>query len=519
VSAKSIVLIFGTVMLVMSSALGQSSPHFRFTQVPGPERVGIKIVEQYDYSRVFRKSVDELGRLYTGERARPIQTLLWYPSEKTKGPAMTFGDYEKLRQTETDFSNHGSATEQNPSVAGLSPALGDQLWAVRDAPPKPGHFPVVIYAPSYSNVAWENADLCEYLASYGYLVLSSPDMGETSRTMTSDVAGAEAQARDIEFLISYAQSLPNADISALAVAGFSWGGLSNLFAASRDSRIKVLVALDGTMRYRPGLLKQAGYVHPDQMGIPLLYFTQGEISLEDQERLLDPSDAGARNPLNAWTHGDLMTVHMLAMSHLEFSSLYQRNEETWKSDAMLKADYQREDGITSYALVALYTLRFLDAYLKQDAGALAFLKETPSKNGVPLHFMSSSFRAGSGTPATLDAFRQELHRRGFEHAHEIYSSMQKQDPTFKLSEDVINQWGYQLLGGRHFPEAIEILKLNVELYPHSANTYDSLAEAYRDAGDKQHAIEFYTKSVEQDPSNENAKQKLKELQRGVDTTH
>ena len=78
-------------------------------------------------------------------------------------------------------------------------------------------------------------------------------------------SGVNAQARDISFLIGYAQTLPNTDMSELAVAGFSWGGISNLFAAARDNRIDALVALDGSMRYYPGLVKTAGDVHPDQI--------------------------------------------------------------------------------------------------------------------------------------------------------------------------------------------------------------------------------------------------------------
>jgi predicted Zn-dependent protease len=66
----------------------------------------------------------------------------------------------------------------------------------------------------------------------------------------------------------------------------------------------------------------------------------------------------------------------------------------------------------------------------------------------------------------------------------------------------------------HLPEATQVFKLNVSLNPNSANVYDSLAEAYMKAGDKQHAVEFYKKSIEKDPSNDNAKDKLKELESG-----
>ena len=63
--------------------------------------------------------------------------------------------------------------------------------------------------------------------------------------MTDDIQETEAQARDISFLIGFARSIPEADFSEVAVAGFIWGGMANFFAAAEDSRITALVALDG----------------------------------------------------------------------------------------------------------------------------------------------------------------------------------------------------------------------------------------------------------------------------------
>src|SRR6201986_3566350 len=102
-------------------------------------------------------------------------------------------------------------------------------------------------------MSWENADLCEYLASHGYVVIASPDMGATARNMTGGLAGIDAQSRDISFLLRYAPTLPNTDISKIALAGFSWCGISDLFAAARDNRIDPLVPFDGSFRSFPGL--------------------------------------------------------------------------------------------------------------------------------------------------------------------------------------------------------------------------------------------------------------------------
>ena len=57
----------------------------------------------------------------------------------------------------------------------------------------------------------------------------------------------------------------------------------------------------------------------------------------------------------------------------------------------------------------------------------------------------------------------------------------------------------------------ELFKLNVIAYPESANTYDSLGEAYMTNGDKELAMKNYKKSLELDPKNQNAVKMLESL--------
>jgi hypothetical protein len=59
---------------------------------------------------------------------------------------------------------------------------------------------------------------------------------------------------------------------------------------------------------------------------------------------------------------------------------------------------------------------------------------------------------------------------------------------------------------------VEWERLNVQSYPDSSNAYDSLGEAYMKSWQKQLAIENYKKSLEEDPTNDNAKQKPKDLE-------
>jgi len=84
--------------------------------------------------------------------------------------------------------------------------------------------------------------------------------------------------------------------------------------------------------------------------------------------------------------------------------------------------------------------------------------------------------------------------------------------TLLPPEAAVNEWGYYMLYGEEdVDKAIELFKLNVSNYPGSFNVYDSLGEAYMVKDDKPLAIEFYEKSLELDPTNENANEQLEVL--------
>lgn len=93
-----------------------------------------------------------------------------------------------------------------------------------------------------------------------------------------------------------------------------------------------------------------------------------------------------------------------------------------------------------------------------------------------------------------------------------YHDLKASHPAdYDFSENELINLGYRLLHEKKLPEAIEIFKLSVEVYPQSYNTWDSLAEAYMDHGDKDLAIQNYKKSLELNPKNTNGTEKLKQL--------
>lgn len=381
--------------------------HFEFTERPGVYSVGLKVVAQYDRSRSFQAPAATAGESAASDGPRPLQTLVWYPAEKSSIATMTLGDYGTLIKTETSFDKPVAQGKPQSFVeAFMQGTTNLHATAIRDAAMQAGRFPVLVYAPSVNAPAIENIELCEYLASQGFVVIASPSMGASSRTMTIDLAGANAEAQDISFLIDFANTLPDTDTSKVAAIGYSWGGMAALFASGRDKRIDALISLDGSFRYSPETVQAAGDIHPEQMTIPLLVFSRAEESLEswDAMRQNKTQCVTAPNVLNEWTHGDLLHVRLLAISHIQFSSLYQRSERFRKEGLQfVPADYSLHDGAESYNWMARYLLEFLEAYLQHDQAASKFIASSPAENGVPKHLISVNRRPAATAAGRGDA--------------------------------------------------------------------------------------------------------------------
>jgi len=78
-------------------------------------------------------------------------------------------------------------------------------------------------------------------------------------------------------------------------------------------------------------------------------------------------------------------------------------------------------------------------------------------------------------------------------------------------ESDINTTGYRLIAQNKMEQAIEVFKLNTQLFAGSFNTWDSLGEAYALAGKKTEAIENYEKSMKLNPNSESGKAALVKL--------
>jgi len=107
-----------------------------------------------------------------------------------------------------------------------------------------------------------------------------------------------------------------------------------------------------------------------------------------------------------------------------------------------------------------------------------------------------------------------LKNNEFDKAIKGYIAIQKRDSLdTAITENNFNSLGYKELRKKNFEKAIQLFRINIALYPNSANVYDSLAEAYMKKGDTAHAIINYKKSLALDSGNRRAKNFIKRLQK------
>ena len=114
----------------------------------------------------------------------------------------------------------------------------------------------------------------------------------------------------------------------------------------------------------------------------------------------------------------------------------------------------------------------------------------------------------------LAGFIETLPNEGAVAAMEVYRASPQRAVIAKPVENVINSYGYRVMGEGRVKEAIEIFRLNTVEFPREFNTWDSLAEAYMTNGQKDLAIKYYRKVLELRPGDENATRMLKQLEGG-----
>ena len=114
--------------------------------------------------------------------------------------------------------------------------------------------------------------------------------------------------------------------------------------------------------------------------------------------------------------------------------------------------------------------------------------------------------------ALADLLQDTIDTAGLEAAQAKFAELKAAKfPGLYVDESQLNGLGYHYLGKEgKLPVALAVLQWNVELFPASANVYDSLGEANVKNGDRAAALANYAKSLEARPE----EQERREIPRG-----
>ncbi|WJJ97353.1 thioredoxin family protein [Algibacter luteus] len=91
----------------------------------------------------------------------------------------------------------------------------------------------------------------------------------------------------------------------------------------------------------------------------------------------------------------------------------------------------------------------------------------------------------------------------------------------KLAEYVkgsreLNTYGYSLLRSKQIEKALYIFDLNTKIFPYKHNVYDSLGEAYFEAGNHNEALKNYYKVLSLKPDDKNALEMIEKVKKEIE---
>ncbi|MEO7308327.1 MAG: CocE/NonD family hydrolase [Ferruginibacter sp.] len=193
---------------------------------------------------------------------RPIRIAIWYPAETEGKALMKFKNYidptapdkyyGKLNELMNDYDmwSYNGMFDKNQAI--INSLLDLNTNAVYNAKEEQGKYPLLLLCSGWFSRSPDNALMAEYLASHGYVVVTVPQLGTGTTIYDFKVTEDRVitQVMDLKFALDHAVTLPNVDTDKIAAAGFSIGGIVQLWLSQQDKRIKALVGLDGSFMFK-----------------------------------------------------------------------------------------------------------------------------------------------------------------------------------------------------------------------------------------------------------------------------
>jgi dienelactone hydrolase len=355
---------------------------------------------------------------------------------------------------------HAQGKAPATQVVDIKAAGGVTLKASYFPAGRPGPGILLLHACNKDRSSWTK--LATDAAGQGFHVLALDFRGFGESGGPRFAQGPEQQSTidlywpgDVDAALAWLTSQGQVDKTRIGAAGASCGVNQAVQLARRHPEVKTVVLLSGG-------INPAGRLHlRDSPGLPILAAaSHGDGGVVDQMRWVL---GWSRNPANKF-------VEYQAAGH--------------GTDM-----FAVEKGLEPIVL------EWFNAHLRNAPAKPAAV--APSQPSPAEQFWTTLTAPG-----------------GVAKARPIYDEAtraKKHDILFPENET--NLLGYQLLQDGNAKEAIEVFKLNVDAYPASANTYDSLSDGYVALGNREEALRYAQKAIEMIPKDTEASDDLKKLVR------
>ena len=341
-----------------------------------------------------------------------------------------------------------ASAQQSPGMTPvtLKAADGTSLRGTYFSPGKPGPGIMLQHQCNRERSTWTSLATDAAKRGYHVLAIDYRGYGESGGDRFESISQQERQAiaqqkwpGDIDAAFAWLLSQPGVDRDRIGAAGASCGVNESLMLGQRHPEVKTVVLLSG------GASPEAREYLRTTPGLPVFMAA----SLDDGNIV-----SGMR-----WIMG-------------------------WSRNAKNKfVEYQAAGhGTDMFAVekgLQPMILDWFDGHLRNAPATLTV--SGPPPQPTPVEEFWKALRSQPG---------------GVQKARAIYDATKKSDPKLVLfPENELNQYGYQLLQDGDTKNAIEVFQLNVDAYPKSANTYDSLSDAYLAAGNRAEALKLAEKAL------------------------
>lgn len=254
----------------------------------GPHDVGFKVINYQDQNRTPSDTTN-------GVQFFPIQISMWYPAidKWSAEKANPFKEYFYLTEQKNDFEELTAEQKQKAMDIFLGftnfglekefskeeiDAIGDMATAaMKNSEPANERFPVII--AGHDGGVWKGTTLNEFLASYGYVVISTGLLSETSRMISNSPQQAlKRRINTYEIIRGMLSDFEFIDDSRIGLLGINADGMTVLLYQMKNKEADALVSIDGWEGKNNGYeyVSSNPYYNTENFQIPYIEFQQHE---------------------------------------------------------------------------------------------------------------------------------------------------------------------------------------------------------------------------------------------------